>query len=137
MAREFRPISNTLATLAPPWWPELVFTRCFGSKCPYDSHMAVWIMKQGGMSLQGLIISLEEIIPYIVCQHPSCFNGKPWVGISGMSFYSPALYAIKACCWLTHHITPQQHALRLIVSYEYKTMPIEHINTNYTTDIEQ
>ena len=35
-AREVRPISNTLATLAPPWWPELVLTTCFGSKCPYD-----------------------------------------------------------------------------------------------------
>ena len=43
-AREVRPISNTLATLAPPWWPELVLTTRFGSKSPYDSHMAAGIM---------------------------------------------------------------------------------------------
>ena len=37
---------------------------------------------------------------------------------------------IKFCSWLMHHKAPQQHALRFTVSYEYKTMPIEHINTN-------
>ena len=38
--------------------------------------MAAGIMKQGGMSLQGLILQLEEIIPYILCQHHSCFNTR-------------------------------------------------------------
>ena len=44
-AREVRPIFNKLATLAPPWWPELVLTICLGFKCPYDSHIAAGIMK--------------------------------------------------------------------------------------------
>ena len=41
----YSPISNTLATLAPPWWPELVLTICLGFKCPYDSHIVAGIMK--------------------------------------------------------------------------------------------
>ena len=95
---EIRPISNTLATLAPHWWPELVLTTCLGSKCPCDSQISAGIMKQGGMPLQGFILQLEEIIPHILCQHSSCFNGKPWDAISGMSFHSPALYTVKVCC---------------------------------------
>ena len=72
--REVRPISNTLATLAPTWWPELVLTTCLGSKCPCDSQMAARIMEAGGMPLQGLILQLEEIIPHILCRHFSCFR---------------------------------------------------------------
>ena len=30
--REVRPISDTLATLVPTWWPELVLTTCLGSE---------------------------------------------------------------------------------------------------------
>ena len=55
-AREVHPISNTLATLTLPWWPELVLTTRLGFKYYCDSQMAAGIMKQGGMPSQGWVL---------------------------------------------------------------------------------
>ena len=63
--REARPISDTLPTLAPSWWPELVLTTYLGFKCPYDSRMAAGIIKQSGMPSQGLILKSEQLMRYI------------------------------------------------------------------------
>ena len=56
--QEVRPISNTLATLALTWWPELVLTTWLGFKCPCDSQTAAGIMKQGGNAITGLDTSV-------------------------------------------------------------------------------